>query len=120
MKKLLLAVALVLTAINAQAAKSIIVEFSYEAPADSFTVYMDETPVCTATNDSSPSIVCEDLNMNYGVHLFTMTATYQGQESLHSPAYTFAYKPELPTPPATLEIKIIINGVETVLKPTGN
>jgi len=93
--------------------KTLEVQFEYSTPAESFNLYMDGAKVCTTTE---PNVMtCTDVNIPYGVHLFTMTAVVDSMETLHSPAYMWTYAP---TPgPSPVFINLSVNGENVQLVP---
>jgi hypothetical protein len=109
----MLAVALLLAAVPARAAKNIEVEFSYPQPAASFNLYMDGARVCSAQAGTVQKLSCKDLVIDYGVHLFTLTAVdAAGMETKHSPAYSWAYSPIQGDGPTMINLSVTLeNGV---------
>lgn len=100
---------LLLAANQAVAAKTLEVEFAYSEPAASYNVYMDGSKLCSAPSGLVKKISCNDLVINYGVHLFTMTAVAaDGVESKHGPAYTWSYVHEPGDGPVMLNLSITL------------
>ncbi|MGV0961850.1 MAG: hypothetical protein ACOYB1_18650 [Limnohabitans sp.] len=103
------AVLLVLSVIPVLAAKTLEVEFTYSEPAASFNVYMDGGKICSAQAGAEQKLSCKELAINYGVHMFTMTAVAaDGVESKHSPAYTWAYVHEPGDGPVMINLSVTL------------
>jgi len=115
MKKIL-SILLVFAATSVHAAtKSIEVEFSYNTPAQAFNLYMNGQQIC---NSNTPDVMsCTDIEIPYGVHLFTMTAVVNGLETQHSPAYVWSYAPEPGPAPTFINFNISVDGKSVQLAP---
>jgi hypothetical protein len=123
-KAICLAFALTFLAVTAQAApKTLQVEFQYDKPAQAFNLYMDGSKVCNTnatagnTNPTAGTMECTDIEIPYGVHLFTMTAVVDGMETQHSPAYVWPYAPEPAAAPVFLNFSIAVDGKNVQIGP---
>lgn len=102
-----LLVVVLLLAVPALAAKNIEVAFDYSGEAESYNFYMDGKKLCSAPAGSEKKFSCNDLEIGYGVHIFTMTANKPGGiETMHSQAYTWAYAPEQGAGPSLINLSI--------------
>lgn len=89
--------------------KKIEVVFEYPGQAKEFRLYMDGTKICSTTNGSARTMECSTVPIGYGVHLFTLTAIQlDGIETLHSPAYSWAYSPIQGDGPTMMEISVTL------------
>jgi hypothetical protein len=116
-KAICLAFALTFLAVTAQAApKTLQAEFQYDTPAQAFNLYMDGSKVCN-TNATTGTMECTDIEIPYGVHLFTMTAVVDGMETQHSRAYVWSYAPEPAAAPVFLNFSIAVDGKNVQIGP---
>ena len=127
MKKLILALTILLTATFAQAA-DVVVEFSHQPDPDNatakYTLYMDGITYCdflvaaVVTNaESNLESQCA-ITMDEGTHGFKMSATYaDGTVSPHSPTFYWKKPAAVDNAHPPIMIKIIINGQEYIVPP---
>jgi len=115
-KILFIIISLLVSSTLAQAApKSIEVEFEYNTPAQAFNLYMDGQKIC---NTITPNVMsCSDVEIPYGVHLFTMTAVVDNVETIHSPAYVWSYAPAPGAPPVFINFSVTVDGKNFQLSP---
>ena len=95
--------------------KTIQVHFSYPTPAQAFNLYMDGKQIC---NTNTPDVMnCTDVEIPYGVHMFTMTAVVDNVETNHSPAYVWVFSPEQGKPPVVITFTVTVDGENVELGP---
>jgi len=91
------------------------VEFEYNTPAQAFNLYMDGKKVC---NTNEPNVMnCTNIEIPFGVHMFTMTAVVDNVETQHSPAYVWTYAPEPIGPPVFINFSISVDGKDVQVVP---
>jgi len=104
-----------MVAISRAATSSIEVQFKYDTPAQAFNLYMDGQKIC---NTNTPNVMsCTDIEIQYGVHLFTMTAVVDGLETMHSPAYVWSHAPAPGDPPVFINFSVTVDGKNVQLAP---
>lgn len=103
-----------------QPAKKIEVQFEYTGSATSYRLYMDGAKVCETAASTEKKMMCDNITINYGVHMFTMTAIESsGIESNHSPAYAWTYSPVNGAPPTFINFSITVDGKTIPVGPLG-
>ena len=92
------------------------ISYTYSEPTEAMNLYMDGNKVCS-TNDQTGVFECLEVEIPYGVHMFTLTAVTDGVESAHGDPYTWVHSPPPPEKPAMTTIIITINGENIQLSP---
>lgn len=113
MKKMLIAVVMALAMCSAASAKdvSITTEFGYSGEAKDFNLYLNGSKVCSSGSGEVKPFQCNDISVEYGVNMFTLTATnLDDSETVHSPPFNWTYYPEIGESPVFVNIKVIIDG----------
>lgn len=100
--------------------KKLEVTFEYTGQATAFRLYMDGQKVCETVAGAEQKMICENVAIPYGVHMFTMTAIeISGIESSHSAPYTWTYAPINGAPPTFINFSITVDGKTIPVGPLG-
>lgn len=113
MKKILIAaLAACLIAIPALSSNvGITIGFDYTGAAQDYVLYLNGQEVCRAGTGEVAPFVCNDVEVEYGANLFTLTAIdMEGDETTHSSPYKWTYEKTPGESPTFLSIKVEING----------
>ncbi len=87
------------------------VTFTYDHPAKEFTLYLNGNKACSSPTGDVTAFTCDNVPVDYGVNMFTMTATELNDiETMHSPPFKWVYAPEVGAPPVFLNINVTVDG----------
>lgn len=100
--------------------KKIEVQFAYSGSATAYRLYMDGSKVCETLAAAEQKMMCDNIAIPYGVHMFTMTAIESsGIETNHSNAYAWTYAPINGAPPTFINFSIMVDGKTIPVGPLG-